>query len=46
MINQNHLSLLSFGKRWDTEGEGMIIVDDSAGHCFQLRDLIPKKFFK
>ena len=41
MINQNRLSLLSFGKRWDTRGEGIIIGDNSAGHCFLLRDLIP-----
>ena len=35
MINQNHLSLLSFGKRWwDTGGEGIIIGDNPAGHVF------------
>ena len=34
MINQNHLSLLSFGKRWHTGGEGIIIGDNPAGHCF------------
>ena len=28
MINQNQLSLLSFGKRWDTGGEGIIIGDN------------------
>ena len=34
MINQNQLSLLSFGKRWDTGGEGIIIGDNPAGQCF------------
>ena len=34
MINQNQLSLLYFGKRWDTGGEGIIIGDNLAGHCF------------
>ena len=34
MINQNHLSLLSFGKRWNTGGESIIIGDNIAGHCF------------
>ena len=28
MINQNQLSLLSFGKRWDRGGEGIIIGDN------------------
>ena len=28
------LNLLSFGKRWDAGGEGTIIGDNSAGHCF------------
>ena len=46
MINQNHLSLLPFVKRWDTEREGIIIGDNPAGHCFVLRDLIPMDFFK
>ena len=46
MINQNQLSLLSFGKRWDTGGEGIIIGDNPAGHCFLLKDLIPINFFK
>ena len=50
MINQNHLILLSFGK-WgytlgDTGGEGIILGESPAGHCFVLRDLIPIKFFK
>ena len=36
MINQNQLSFLSFGKRWDTAGEGKIIGDNPAGHCFFL----------
>ena len=34
MINQNQLSLMSFGKRWNTGGEGIIIGDNLAGHCF------------
>ena len=34
MINRNQLSFLSFGKRWDTAGEGKIIGDNPAGHCF------------
>ena len=34
MINQNQLSLLSFGRRWVTGGEGIIIGDNPAGHCF------------
>ena len=46
MINQNQLSLLSFGKRWDTGGEGIIIRDNSAGHGSLLRYLIPMNFFK
>ena len=46
MINQNQLNLLCFGKRWDTEGEGIIIGDNPAGHCFLLRYLIPMNFFK
>ena len=37
MINQNQLSLLSFGNRWDKGGEGIIIGDNPAGHCFLLR---------
>ena len=47
MINQNHLSLLCFDRRWDTGGEGIIIGDNPAGHCFLLRYLIPaKKLFQ
>ena len=46
MIIQNHLSLLSFGERWDTGGEGIIIRDNPAGYYFLLKDLIPMKFFK
>ena len=47
MINQNHLSLLCFDRRWDTRGEGIIIGDNPAGHCFLLRYLIPaKKLFQ
>ena len=34
MINHDQLSLLSFGKRWDTGGEGIIIGDNPAGQCF------------
>ena len=34
MINQNLLSLLSFGKRCDTGREGIIIRDNPAEHCF------------
>ena len=46
MINWNRLILLSFGKREDTGGEGMILGENSAGHCFVSRDLIPINFFK
>ena len=46
MINQNQLSLLSFCKRWNTGREGIIIGDNSTGHCFLLRYLIPMNFFK
>ena len=46
MINQNQLSLLSFGKRCDTGGEGIIIGHNPARHCFLLRYLIPTIFFK
>ena len=46
MINRNQLSFLSFGKRWDTGGEGIIIGDNPAGHCIRLRYLIPTNFFK
>ena len=46
MINQNQLSLLSFGKRWDTGGEGITIRDNPAGDCFLLRYLIQMNFFK
>ena len=31
---------------WDTEGEGIILGDNPAGHCFVLRDLITTTFFK
>ena len=34
MINQNHLILLSFGKRGDTGGEGIILGDNPAGRFF------------
>ena len=34
MINQNQLSLLSFGKWWDTGGGGIIIGDNPAVHSF------------
>ena len=33
-----------FGKMGDTGG--IIQADDSAEHCFVLRDLIPMNFFK
>ena len=46
MINENHLILLSFGKRGDTWGERIIPGDNPVGHRFLLRDLIPVKFFK
>ena len=46
MINRNRLILLSFGKREDTGGEGIILGENPAGHCFVLRDLIPINFFK
>ena len=46
MINQNHLILLSFGKRGDTGEEGIILGDNPVGRCFVLRDLIPMNFFK
>ena len=46
MINQNHLILLSFAKRRDTGGEGIILVDNPTGHCFVLRNLIPMNFAK
>ena len=44
MINQNHLSLLSFGNRWDTGGQS--ISDNQAGRCFLLSYSIPMNFFK
>ena len=34
MINQNQLSLLSFGKRCDTGREGIVIGNNPAGQCF------------
>ena len=46
MINQNHLILLSFGKRGDTEGEDIILGDSPVGHWFLLLDLISMNFFK
>ena len=46
MINQNHLILLSFGKRGHLGEESIILEDNPTGHCFVLRDLIPMKFFK
>ena len=45
-IIRNHLILLSFGKREDTEGEGIILGENHAGHCFVLSDIIPVNFFK
>ena len=41
MINQNHLTLLSFSKMGDTGGG-----DNLAGYYFALRDLIPINFLK
>ena len=41
MINQNHLILLSLGKRGDAGGG-----DNLGGHCFVLRYLILMKFSK
>ena len=50
MINQNHLILLPFGKRgntaWGTGGEGIILGENPAEHCFALRNSIPMNFFK
>ena len=46
MINQNHLILLSFCKSGDTVGGRIILEDNTADHCSELRDLIPMKFFK
>ena len=44
--NQNHLILLSFGKRGNTGGGGGIILGrNPVGHCFVLKVLIPMKFF-
>ena len=37
---------MSFVKRWDTGGEGIIIGDNAAGHSFLLGDLIPMNFFR
>ena len=34
MINQNHLSVLSLGKKWHARGEGITIGDNSVGHFF------------
>ena len=36
MINQKQLSLLYFGKRLDTGGEGIIIGNNPVGHYFLL----------
>ena len=38
MITQNRLILMSFGKNWDIGGEGIIIGDNPAGHCFLLKN--------
>ena len=45
MINQNHLILLSL-VREETEGEGIILDENPAEHCFLLRNLIPINSFK
>ena len=34
MIYQSQFNLLSFGKRWDTGGEG-----NPTGHCFHSNEL-------
>ena len=47
MINQNHLILLSFGKRErDTGGVCIILRDNPADLFVVLRDLIVMNFFK
>ena len=45
MINQKQLSLLSFGKRLDTGGEGIITGNNPVGHYFILKYLIPMNSF-
>ena len=44
MSNQNQLNLLSFGERWHTGGESIIIGDNPDGHCFLLNYLIQINF--
>ena len=46
MINQNVLSLLSLGKRWDTGREGIIIGENSAGYCFRLKVFNSNELFQ
>ena len=50
MINQNHLILLSFGKRGmnpeGCRGDGIIRDENPGGHCILLRDLTPINFSK
>ena len=46
MINQNHLILLPFCESGDTGGGRIILEDNTAEHCSELRGLIPMKFFK
>ena len=46
MINQNRLSLLFFGKKWNAGGEGIIIGDNPARQCFFKVFIIPINFFK
>ena len=38
--------MLSFGKKWDTGGEGIIIGDKLAGNCFLLRDFSSNELFQ
>ena len=45
MINQKHLILISFCKRENTGGDGIILGANIAGDCFLLTDLTPINFF-
>ena len=38
--------MLSFGKKWDTGGEGIVIGDKLAGNCFLLGDFSSNKPFQ
>ena len=46
MINETNLISLSFGKKEDTGGEGVILGDNPAGHSLLFRNLILINFFK